>query len=205
MRFAYCTILLAALLGSVLSCGAAPSESNIATAAEVKKTLSQHITEGQQKELENTITSMGLTYLADEPPAIEFKVEKLGGGSQRLSDLHGKVIVLNFWATWCAPCKVEMPSLQGLYDQFKGKDLVVLAVDTLEGGELVNTFVKDYGYKFPVLLDTDGQVNSLYSVQALPTTYIIDRNGKVIAGKSGSHDWSSPEVKKGIEYLLSKT
>jgi peroxiredoxin len=155
-------------------------------------------------ELEAAVKSMGLLYLADQPPAIDFTLEKLGGGKVKLSDFKDKVVILNFWATWCGPCRVEMPSMQSLYDQIKDQDVVMLAVDSQETPEVVDEFIKEFKYTFPVLLDTSGSATAQYSIQAIPTTYIIDRNGRVVAGKAGSHDWSNPAVRKGLDLLLSR-
>lgn len=203
MRFLFSFLAFSISVFWLAACAPAPSEQNTVPNEPEQKTAD--ISESTDPELEAAIKSMGLLYLADHPPAIDFNLEKLGGGKVKLSDYSGKVIIVNFWATWCGPCRIEMPSMQTLYDQIKGSDVIMLAVDSLEPGEVVDSFIQEFKYTFPILLDTDGAATSNYSIQAFPTTYIIDRSGHVIAGKAGAHDWANPAVKKGLDFLLSRT
>lgn len=151
------------------------------------------------------ITALQLIPLPNKPAFIDFSLSDLGGRKVSLSDYRGKVVLLNFWATWCPPCKAEMPGMEKLYQTFKDNpDFVMLAVDSQEQASVVQKFITDNQYHFKVLLDTDGQVNAKYSVQAIPTTYLIDRQGRVIAGKAGAHDWASPVVTQAIRDLLAQ-
>ena len=120
----------------------------------------------------------------------------------QLSDYKGKVILLNFWATWCPPCRAEMPTIEKLYQALKNEpNFVFLAVDAHEKPDQVKSFIKKNGYSFPVLLDTTGEADAEYSVQAIPTTYLIDRSGHVLGGAAGGREWDRPEVIQAIKDL----
>ena len=120
----------------------------------------------------------------------------------RLSDLKGKVVFLNFWATWCGPCKQEMPSMETLYKRYKERGLEILTVNSMEGKEHVVSYMKDNGFSFPVVLDMDGKAGSNYGIQAIPTSFLIDREGKIISRIVGSIDWDTPKIHAVIEQML---
>ena len=121
---------------------------------------------------------------------------------QTLSDLKGKVVFLNFWATWCGPCRIEMPSMESLYNRFKDRGFEMMAVNCMEGQDDVLDFMTDNGLTFPVLLDEDGRVSGAYGIQAIPTTYIIDREGKIIMRLVGSIDWDTEKIHAAFDSLL---
>ncbi len=112
-------------------------------------------------------------------PAPDFELQTPDGGSIRLADLQGQAVVLNFWASWCGPCRAEMPELQRAYDQFSANGLVVLGVNQGEPVAIVNDFMAQLQLSFPVVLDQQLQVSRLYQVNSLPTTLFIDRNGMI--------------------------
>ena len=111
--------------------------------------------------------------------APDFTLDSLQGEKVALSDLRGKIVVLNFWATWCLPCRVEMPALERSYEQYKDSGLVILGANmTNQDSEReVVSFVQEFGLTFPVLLDRDGSVGYLYQIRGLPTTFFINREG----------------------------
>ena len=113
--------------------------------------------------------------------APDFTLADLDGGTVRMDDLRGKVVLLNFWATWCPPCKAEMPDLDALYRTYgESQGLVVLGVNLQEDAETVAPFVRERDLSFPILLDAEGRVTSdLYHVRPLPTSFIIDRQGYI--------------------------
>jgi cytochrome c biogenesis protein CcmG/thiol:disulfide interchange protein DsbE len=111
-----------------------------------------------------------------------------------LSDLHGKVVVLNFWATWCAPCVEEMPSLVQLQQRFKDKGLTVVGVSIDVDGEAYHKFLKDYKIDFLTVRDPDQKAANLYGTFKWPETYIIDRDGIVRRKFIGPVEWSQPEI-----------
>jgi len=120
--------------------------------------------------------------------AVDFALKELNGQTVRLSDQKGKVVFLNFWATWCPPCREEMPSIQRLHQRLGNTDFIILAV-SLDQGD-IRSFVKKGNYSFKILLDPKGEIGRKYGVTGIPTTYIIDKNGAIRQKAVGSRDWS---------------
>jgi len=112
-------------------------------------------------------------------PAPDFTLQTMTGEPLALSDLRGKAVVLNFWATWCPPCRAEMPELQAAYTAYAPGGLVVLGVNQAEDRATVRAFLNELGLTFPVVLDTQYEVADRYSVNSLPTTFFIDRDGVI--------------------------
>lgn len=110
--------------------------------------------------------------------AADFKLKDISGKEFNLQGLRGKVVLLDFWATWCAPCLVELPHIEKLHREFKDKGLVVLGINA-EEGEVASAFMKEKGYTFPTLVDTEGTVAELYGVEAIPQVFVIGKDGKV--------------------------
>jgi peroxiredoxin len=136
--------------------------------------------------------------------AAEFKLEALDGHVVSLESLRGKVVFLNLWATWCGPCRQEMPSMETLYDDFRNNhDFVMLAVsqDT-KGRAVVEPYVEKNGYHFTILLDPENKVGASYDLSGVPETFIIDRDGRIVAHHMGAFDWSRPDVKEALQQLL---
>lgn len=136
--------------------------------------------------------------------APEFSLATPDGKTIRLAHLRGQVVFLNFWATWCPPCRVEMPSMEQLHREFKDQGLAVLAVDIRESPTQVARFMKEFRLSFPALLDTDGEVASRYRVQGIPATALIDHSGRIVGAVVGPRKWSSPEAKALIRSLLNR-
>lgn len=111
--------------------------------------------------------------------APDFLLERLDGGDLRLSDYRGQAVILNFWATWCAPCRKEMPQFVSAYDRYRDDGLEIIAVNMQEGKAIAGPFVEDFGIEFPVVLDRSGQMHDRYRLLGLPTTYFIDREGVI--------------------------
>ena len=133
----------------------------------------------------------------------DFTLQLLSSGNATLSSYQGKVVILNFWATWCPPCRAEMPSMETLYQYYNDQGLEMLAVNLRENSRAVGQFIQRGGYTFPVLLDLDGKIGAAYGVEAIPTTYIIDRAGKIIGRLVGSINWDTPQVFAAFNALLS--
>ena len=136
--------------------------------------------------------------------AVDFKLPNLNGTAISLSSLRGKVVFLNVWATWCGPCREEMPSIEKLYEEFsQNPDFVVLAVSQdSEGRGAVDSYVRRNGFKFNVLLDPRNQVGDAYDVSGIPETFIIDRNGRIVAHHVGPYDWAQPEMREALRELI---
>jgi peroxiredoxin len=125
--------------------------------------------------------------------APEFRLQKMGGGFVRLSDLRGKVVMVHFWATWCPPCVEEMPTLEKLHHSLTDKDFEMLAVSVDENGEgAVAPFIQKNNLDVPVLFDPGHEVAGLYGTYKFPETYIVDRNGVVRYKAIGPRDWTDP-------------
>lgn len=133
--------------------------------------------------------------------AYDFALLDREGNEISLSSLQGKVVFLNFWASWCGPCKVEMPHMQKVYEEYKDKDVVILAVNITasekNGIEGVNSFLDENKYTFPVVFDTDGSVSTKFRVSGIPTTYIIDKDGIIVNRVTGA--LSEDRIKEQIE------
>ena len=133
--------------------------------------------------------------------APDFLLESLEGSEVRLSDYHGQPVVLNFWATWCGPCRKEIPQFVEAYERFRGDGLVVIGVNLQEGKSIARGYVEDYGMQFPVAIDVDGEVGDAYRLLGLPVTYFIDRDGVVRGVFTGPFEETErdTEVRGAIE------
>jgi thiol-disulfide isomerase/thioredoxin len=129
-------------------------------------------------------------YEGRERPA-DFSLESISGAQVTSASMRGKIVFLNFWATWCPPCRAEMPAIEKLSRKMKGKDFVVLALDIQEDSGTVESFLKEYGYTFPILLDSKGEVAAEYGVRNIPTTFILDKSGNLIASMIGGAEWDA--------------
>jgi peroxiredoxin len=123
--------------------------------------------------------SMGSRVPAVGMQAEDFRLTDLAGKEQSLSQYRGKIVLLNFWATWCKPCTTEMPAMQTMYDKLRDKGFVVLAVNELEDDARVREHIKQYGHTFPVLMDHDNKVANQFGVVGLPVSVFIDQEGRV--------------------------
>ncbi|GIW40156.1 MAG: thioredoxin [Candidatus Binatia bacterium] len=139
-------------------------------------------------------------------PAPDFELEDLNGQKVRLSAFRGRVVLLNVWATWCAPCREEMPSMERLHRRFSRDGLTVLAVSQDEQGRTtVEPYVRELGLTFPVLLDPRGEVARKFGVTGYPESFVIDRDGKVVLHHVGFQDWSSPPAVEFFRRLLDRS
>jgi len=137
--------------------------------------------------------------------APDFSLKDLNGKKVGLKQFRGKILFLNFWATWCGPCKEEMPSLEVLHQQFKEKSFVLLTISVdYEGEKPVQEFINKHRYTFPVLLDPKCETLDLFEVKGIPTTFLVDRKGKMIGKAIGPRDWKSPEVVSLLNLLIEK-
>jgi peroxiredoxin len=135
--------------------------------------------------------------------APDFTLPDVEGRPVRLRDLRGKLVFLNFWATWCPPCKLEMPSMERLYQTFKRTEFAMLAVSIdRQGVQVVKPFMEELQLTFPALLDSASEVARQYGLRGLTTTYLIDPNGRLIGAAVGGRNWYSTEAKALIAGLL---
>ena len=136
-------------------------------------------------------------------PAPNFRLRDMNGRIVALSDLRGKVVLLNFWATWCGPCRVEMPAMERLYRAYDRKDFEILAVSTdAQGVAVTRPFQQENKLTFPILHDADFRVGLSYGARTLPMTFMVDREGTVRQHIFGARDWEAPEAHQLIELLM---
>jgi thiol-disulfide isomerase/thioredoxin len=131
-------------------------------------------------------------------------VKDVNGLEHNLAAATGRVVLVNFWATWCPPCRQEMPSLQRLAHRMEGKPFILLAIDSGEPNADVQAFLRTMPARFPVLLDPDSVVTMRWKVFAMPTTFLIDKRGRVRYVFSGGTEWDSGEALEHIQKLLSE-
>jgi peroxiredoxin len=150
------------------------------------------------------VQAAGLRTVDEPRPAIEFELPTVDGHLLRLQDQRGKVVLLNFWATWCPPCVHEMPLLEQLYQSLRQQPFVVWAVAMKENHDKVAPFMDQHRLHFPALLDTDGVVSTRYGLRGLPVTYLIDCSGNVVGQALGPREWTSEAVRTLLIALLSE-
>lgn len=141
----------------------------------------------------------------ERPEAPPLVGEPLVPGPGRLEDYRGQLVLLSFWATWCPPCRAEMPSMQALYEAYRDRGLVVLAVSLdVQGRRVVAPFVEERKLTFPVLLDPRGRGQAAYGVGSIPTSFLVDRRGRIVSREVGAIDWSSAAARSVVERLLAE-
>lgn len=123
--------------------------------------------------------------VAPSSPAPDFTLRTMGGPNLRLQEQRGQVVLVNFWATWCGPCRQEMPQLNKLYDKYRAAGFVLLGINVDDNSQRASDVAHKLGLRFPVLLDSDKTVSRLYDLSTMPTTVLIDRDGQVRHVHSG--------------------
>jgi peroxiredoxin len=154
------------------------------------------------REIDRLLRDMGVTKVPNLAPPVDFNLLDINGNKIVLSGLKGKIVFLNFWATWCSPCREEMPSMQKLYARFKDKDFAMVAVSLNEPASAVKKFFKDYNLTFTALLDSDGELMSPYGIRGIPNTFIIDRDGTIIGKAFGPRKWDDQKAIALFEHLI---
>jgi cytochrome c biogenesis protein CcmG/thiol:disulfide interchange protein DsbE len=141
---------------------------------------------------------------AEPTAASDFELLDVAGRPVRLHDLRNRVVLINFWATWCAPCREEMPALETLARELGPRGLTVVGVNFKESRGQVEAFMKEHGLSFPMLLDEDGRASASYQVFALPATFLVDRRGMLAGTVLGAPDWAGPSARAYLGQLLAE-
>ena len=142
-----------------------------------------------------------LTPLDRESVAPDFALPDVDGGTHRLTDYRGRVVIVNFWATWCPPCREEMPAMEGAWEVLQDEDIMMLAIDVGEDEDTIFAFTADYPVTFPLLLDRDSNVIQQWPVRGLPTTFIVDPQGRLAYRAIGAREWDAEAVLGKIREL----
>jgi peroxiredoxin len=158
----------------------------------------------QNQELDRLFANMGVLKIPHRTQPVEIQLKDIYGNTFRLSDFRGKIVFLNFWATWCPSCVVEMPSMEKLHRRFKDKDFMMVAINMQESDEQVKTFFTKMKLSFTALLDSDGEVASGFAVNALPTTFVLDKEGRIAGQALGAREWDSRASIGLFEFLMNK-
>ncbi len=121
-----------------------------------------------------------------------------------MGDLRGNVVLMNFWASWCAECRLEMPGLERLHRELAPQGFTVIGINAREGREAIRRYASGLGLTFPLVLDRDGKINALYGVVGLPTTLLVGRDGRAVALAVGPREWASTPARTLIQALLAE-
>ena len=147
------------------------------------------------------LAGQGLQPLKKLPEAPGFALPDLDGKTLQLSDLKGKVVVVNFWATWCPPCRAEMPSMERASAALKKHNVVFVGVHVGGNEDKVWTFVTDLSLSFPIVLDKGGKVSRKWPMRGLPTTFVVDTGGRIAYQAIGGREWGDKELMEKIAKL----
>ena len=155
---------------------------------------------GRPLSLGDAIRELDLIKPSREKVAEDFTLATPGGTSFRLSEHRGKAVLVNFWATWCPPCREEMPAMERLYQQYRDR-LVLVAVSLDTDPKVVAPFVREQKLTFPIALDPQAEVANKYGVRALPSSFVVDRRGTMAALALGPREWDNAAAKSLVEAL----
>ena len=156
----------------------------------------------EQQELDRLFGNIGILKIPHATQPVEIQLKDVFGNLVRLSDFRGKVVFLNFWATWCPTCVVEMPAMEKLHRRLKDRDFVMVAVNMQESDAQVKAFFEKMKLSFTSLLESDGEVAAGFAVNALPTTFVLDKEGRIVGAAIGPREWDSRASIALFEYLI---
>jgi thiol-disulfide isomerase/thioredoxin len=142
-----------------------------------------------------------LTPIPDKPAAPTFDLKDQSNRPQRLADYRGKPVILNFWATWCPPCREEMPSMQRAHQALAKDDIAVVAINVGDDATAIDEFLAEIPVDFPLPMDTESLVAQSYPLKGLPTTYVIDPEGRLVYSAVGSREWDDPKLLDQVRAL----
>ena len=155
----------------------------------------------ENQKLEQLFSDVGVLPIPPDTDPLEIKLEDPTGRPISLGEFRGKIVFINFWTTWCLACVIEMPSMEKLHQTFKDKDFVMVAINLQESASRVKQFYKEYKLTFTTLLDTTGDVGAGMGIRSIPTTFILDKNGRIIGKALGPREWEGKKSIALFEYL----
>jgi peroxiredoxin len=161
--------------------------------------------EASRAEVTELLQKLDLTAYRSGTRPPEFNGRTADGRTASLASQRGRVILLNFWATWCLECRPEMPIFERLHREYAPHGLSVIGINAREGTVAIRGYAKELGLTFPLILDPNGEINALYGVIGLPTTFFIGRNGRAVALAVGPREWASTPARALIRALLAET
>jgi len=153
------------------------------------------------QKLERLFSDVGVLQDPPDTDPLEIKLQDPTGRPISLSEFRGKIVFINFWTTWCLACVIEMPSMEKLHQTFKDKDFVMVAINLQESASRVKQFYKEYKLTFTTLLDTTGDVGAGLGIRSIPTTFILDKNGRIFGKALGPREWEGKKSIALFEYL----
>jgi len=151
-------------------------------------------------ELDRLFSGMGVIKSVNALP-VEVRLMDLNGRSVRISDYRGKIVFLNFWTTWCFDCRIEMPHMEKLHQRFKDKDFAMVTINLQESAAQVKQFFKKFKLTFTALLDSDGEVGAHFRITAIPSTFILNKEGIIIGKVMGPREWGGKRAFALFEHL----
>ena len=152
--------------------------------------------------MERLFSSMSVIKVPPTKDPVRINLKDLNGNNISLSDFNGKIVFLNFWTTWCPTCRIEMPSMEKLHQKLKNKDFAMVTINLQESASQVKAFFKEFKLTFTALLDSNGEVGASFGIRAIPTTYILDKTGRIIGLANGPREWDSKEAIALFENLI---
>ena len=136
--------------------------------------------------------------------APDFELHDLNNKIRKLSEFRGHVVAVNFWATWCPPCRRELPSMQHTFAALQKQGFMIVGVNVGENWDTVAPFLEDFSLKYPIVLDTDSSAMSQWDIMGLPTTFIVDKQGRITHRINGGRDWDNPEFRKRLKAVIAE-
>ena len=153
-------------------------------------------------EMYRMFSSMGVIKILPTEDPVVINLKDMNGNHVSLADFKGKIVFLNFWTTWCPTCRIEMPSMEKLHQKLKNKDFAMVTINLQESASRVKGFFKELKLSFTALLDTTGEVGAAFGIRAIPTTYILDKTGRIVGQANGPREWDSKEAIALFENLI---
>jgi len=164
----------------------------------------ESLAKADNQELDQLLGDMGVIKMVQALP-VEIRLKDLNGQQVSLSDFRGKIVFLNFWTTWCYACRIEMPDMEKLHQKFKNKDFAMVTINLQESVSQVKQFFKDFKLTFTALLDSDGTVGAHFMITAIPTTFILDKQGIIIGKVMGPREWDGEKALALFEHLTNRS